>query len=138
MNKKIKTSATKEKRKTSTTQAELKTEQDEIVKLQKYYLSLFIDQSYFVSDGGQLYLTLLPLYYNLKRLGNTKKVVSGKCKRLSIKKMTNRTATDNIVSSSIKWYGHSNFRLVFRGSCLKQRNATFTPPNAITFLLFMN
>ena len=40
------------------TKAELKTEQDKIVKLQTYDLSFFIGQSYFFNDGAQLYLIL--------------------------------------------------------------------------------
>ena len=48
------------------TKAELKAEQDKRVKLQTYDLSLFIGQSYFVSDGAQLHLILQLLYYTLK------------------------------------------------------------------------
>ena len=56
------------------TQAEFKAEQNKIIKLQTCDLSLFIYQSYFANDGAQLYLTLQPLYYNLKRLGDTEKL----------------------------------------------------------------
>ena len=35
----------------------------------------------------------------------------------------------------IKWYENSNFCLIFKGTCLKQRNATFTPPNIINLLI---
>ena len=42
LHEKIKTLATKEKTKTLVTKAELKAEQDKIVKLQKYYLSPFV------------------------------------------------------------------------------------------------
>ena len=37
------------------TQAELKVEQDKIVKLQTFDLSFFIGQSYFTNDGSQNY-----------------------------------------------------------------------------------
>ena len=83
MNEKIKTLATKEKVKKLATKAELKVEQDEIVRLQTYDLSLFIGQSYFVSDGAQLYLIIQLLYYTSKRLGDTEKVVSWNSKGLS-------------------------------------------------------
>ena len=42
LHEKIKTLATKQKTKTLVTKAELKAEQDKIVKLQKYYLSPFV------------------------------------------------------------------------------------------------
>ena len=44
-------------------------------------------------------------------------------------KLATPTTTDNNLSPSIKWYGNSNFCLVFKGSCLKSKNATYTPPN---------
>ena len=102
------------------------------------YLVLFISQSYFVSDGGQFYLILQLIYYTLKRLGDTEQVVSSKSKDLSGKKLTTPTTKDKRVSPSIKWYENSNFCLIFKGSCLKKISTTFTPPNIITFLLFMN
>ena len=42
------------------------------------------------------------LYYILKRLGNTEKVVSWKSKGLSAKKLTTPTTTDNSLSPSFK------------------------------------
>ena len=36
---------------------------------------------------------------------------------------------------SIKCYEDSNFCLSFKGSCLKQKNSTFTPPNRMTFFI---
>ena len=58
---------------------ELKKE-DKIEKLQTYYSSLFIGQSYFFNDKGQLYLIFQILYYTLKRLHNTEEVISLKSK----------------------------------------------------------
>ena len=43
--------------------------------LQTFYLRVFVGQSYFYNDEG-LYSILQPLYYTLKRLGDTEKVVS--------------------------------------------------------------
>ena len=54
LNGKIKTLATKKDIKKSATKAKLKAEQDKVVKLQTYDLSLFIDQSYFINGGAQL------------------------------------------------------------------------------------
>ena len=107
------------KRKTVKTKAELRAEQDKIIKLQTYDLSPFIGQSYFANDGAELYLILQWLYYNFKRLGNTEKVVSWKSKNFLIKKRDTPSTTDNSLSARIKWHKDSNFCLVFRGSCLK-------------------
>ena len=71
-----------EKIKTLATKAELKAEQDKKVKLQKYDSSIFIGQSYFVYNGAQNYLIFQRLYYILKRLTGTGKIVSWKSKCL--------------------------------------------------------
>ena len=78
-------------------------------KLQTFDSSLFIAQSDFNNDGAQLYLILQPLYYALKILGRTKKVVLWKSKCLSAENFTAPTTTDNSLSPSIKWYENSNF-----------------------------
>ena len=49
------------------------------------------------------------LYYTLKRLGNTEKVVLWKSKGLPAEKRYTLTTTDNSLSPSVKWYGNSNF-----------------------------
>ena len=53
LDKKIETSAAK---------AELKTEQNEIVRLQTYDLSLFIAQRYYFNDGSQSFLICQPIF----------------------------------------------------------------------------
>ena len=52
LNEKIKTLATKEEIKTLVIKEELKSEENKIVKLQTYDLSLLIGQSYFNNDGS--------------------------------------------------------------------------------------
>ena len=112
LNEKVKTLATKEeKEKKLATKAELKAEQDKIVTRQIYDLSLFTGQSYFNNDGAQIYLILQLLYYTLKRLGGTEKVVSLKSNGMSTRKCTTLTTTDNSLSPSIKWYENSNLCL---------------------------
>ena len=54
-------------------------------------------------------------------VGDTEKIVSWKSKGLSIEKLITPTTTDNSLSPSINSYGNSNFYLVFKGSCLKQK-----------------
>ena len=75
------------------------------------------------------------LYYTLKKLGDTEKIVSWKSKVLSTGKLTTPTTTDNSLSPSIKWYGNSNFCLVFKGSCLKSKNGNYTHPSGIMFFI---
>ena len=111
--------------------------ENEFKKLQTFDSSDFIGQSYFHTNGAQLYLILQPLYCPLKRLGDTEKVVSWKSRGFLTKKCTTPTATDNSLSLSVKWYENSNFCLIFKESHIQQKNTTFTAPN-ITFLLFMN
>ena len=58
------------------------------------------------------------LYYTLKRLGDTGKIVSCKSKGLFLEKLAPPTTTDNSLSPLISWY--------IKGSCLTQKNATKT------------
>ena len=55
--------------------------------LQTFDIGLFIGQSYLHNDGAQLYLILQPLYYTLKRLGDTEKILSWKSKGLPDEKL---------------------------------------------------
>ena len=135
MNETIKKIATKQEIKKLGRKPELKAEQDKIVKLQTYDLSHFTGQRYFANNLAQLYLVLQPLSYTLERLGFTKIVVSCKSKGLSIEKLTTSTTTNSSLSPSIQWYRDSNFCVIFKESCLKQRNATFTPRNRINLVV---
>ena len=54
---------------------------------------------------------------------------------MSVEKHTTLTITDYSLSPSIKRYEKSNFCLIFQGNCLKQKNATFTPPNIINVFI---
>ena len=58
-----------------------------------------------------------------------KRLYDGNLKVLSAEKLTAPTTTDNSLSLSIKQYGDSNLCIVFKGSCLKQKNETYTSPN---------
>ena len=50
--------------------------ENEFKKLQTFDSNLFISESYFNNNGAQIYLILQSLYYTLKRLDDTEKVVS--------------------------------------------------------------
>ena len=76
-------------------------------KLQTFDSSFFICQSFVFNDGAQLQVIFQPLYYTLKTLGDTEKIVSWKSKALSAE-------NSNSLSPSSKWYENSNFRLVFK------------------------
>ena len=54
---------------------------------------------------------------------------------MSTEKLATPTTTDYSLSLSITWYVNSNFCLVFKLTCLKQKNATYTPPNRIHFFI---
>ena len=97
---------------------EFKKLEDKMENLQTYDSSLFISQSYFFIDRVQLYLIFQTLYYTLKRLNNTEKIVSWKSRGLSVKNLTAPTTADNSPSLTTKWYRNSNFCLVFKESCL--------------------
>ena len=58
-----------------------------------------------------------------------------KIKRFVDQKITTPTTTDNSLSASINWYGDSNFCLSFKVSCLKEKNAIFTPASRIFFFI---
>ena len=52
-------------------------------------------------------------------------------------KLTTNFTADNSLSPSIKWYKNSIFCLIFKGSCLKYKNATFNSPNIIiVFIIY--
>ena len=76
---------------------------------------------------------LQPFYYTLKRLGNTGKVALREYKGFSTKRPTTPTTTDNGLSPSIERYKDSNFCLIFKESCWKQRKATFDTPIGINY-----
>ena len=77
--------------------------------LQTKDLTVIIDHSCFVNVGAQLYIMFQPLYYTLKRLGHTEKIVSWKTKGLVTEKRTTPTTTDNSLSPSIEWFENSTF-----------------------------
>ena len=107
----------------------------ELKELQTFGSCLYISKSYFNNDGAQLYLIFQPFYHTLKRLGDTEIFLSWKSRDLPAEKLTTTTTTDNSLSPSIRWYKNSNVYLIFKGSRLKQKSTTFTPPNIINFFV---
>ena len=72
------------------------------------------------------------LYFNSTKKFS-KKLYYGNLKVCWLKKITTPFNTDNSLSATIKWYEDSKFCLTFKGNCLNQNNATYTPPNRINF-----
>ena len=136
LNEKIKTLATREEIKKLATKTELETEQDKIMKLQTWFKSFYWSKL-LCQYGAQFYLILQPLYYTLKWLGDTEKDVSWKYKGFSTEKLTASTTTDNSLSPSITWYKNSNFYLISKRSCLRQKHSIFTTPNIIHFFYLL-
>ena len=90
--------------------------EDELKKLQTFDSSLFFGQGYFFNDGLQLYLIFQPLYYTLKTLSNSEKVI-WKSKGLSAKELAVPTTADNNLLPTIKQHVDSKFCLVLKESC---------------------
>ena len=72
----------------------------ELKTLQTIDSSLLIGKNYFNNDEEKLFLILQLQYYTLKRLDDTEKVISWKCKDSPDKKLTTPTNTDNSFSPS--------------------------------------
>ena len=72
----------------------------ELKTLQAIDSSLLIGKNYFNNDEEKLFLILQLQYYTLKRLDDTEKVISWKCKDSPDKKLTTTTNTDNSFSPS--------------------------------------
>ena len=73
------------------------------------------------------------LYYTLKKLGNIGKIVSRNLKVCQPKNLLLLLLLR--LSLSISWYGNSNFCLVFKGTCLKEKSTTYIRPNRINFFI---
>ena len=54
---------------------------------------------------------------------------------LSTEKCTTPSTTDNSLSPSIKWHENSKFCLIFKGICLKQKDATYATNYAINVFI---
>ena len=62
----------------------------------------------------------------------TAKIVSGKFKSLLTEKFV---TPNNRLFQASKWYGDSNICIIFKGSCLKQEKANFSPSSEIIFFI---
>ena len=106
------------------------------MKLQIYYLSLFIGQSYFNIDGAQHYLLFQPIYKIVTTFsGLTYKISEWESKGLSNEIFTPPYIVNNSLSPKLLW-NESRIKLKFGGSCLKQEDkAPVTPKNVVNLFI---
>ena len=71
----------------------------------------------------------------MKRIVNTEKVVSWISKGFSHEERTTPTTIDNSLLQSTDWYKYSKLSLIFKETCKKKKNATYTLPNRINFFI---
>ena len=72
------------------------------------------------------------LYYTLKSLGDTEKVVSWKTEDLQLKNVLLLPLPITFFPS-IRCYQNSNFCLISKATRLNKKNTTFPPSNIITY-----
>ena len=104
----------------------------------KHYRHLtqaFIGKSYFNNDGEKLYLILQLLYYTLKRLDDTEKVMSWKCKGSPLKNVLLLPTLIIFFHHQVKWYEKRNFGFNISRKLIKTKNAILNPSDMIIFLL---
>ena len=106
------------------TKAELKAEQDKIIRLQAFNSSYFCGKNYF-EDGTQNYLIFQPMYKDFKKNGNTDHISAWKLKGLSDESKKPLSTCDNSLPPSLSYIG-TKTRVKFVRSCLKQDKIKFT------------
>ena len=97
-------------------------------KLQTFYSSLFIGQSYFNNDGAQLYLIFQTIHKTITTfLGFPNTISEWESQGLSNEKFKPLHTANKSLSPKLLWY-NSRIKLKFNGSCLKQEDqAAYTP-----------
>ena len=104
LDKMIKTLGIKEEIKTLATKVELTAEQDKIVKLETYVLSLFIGQSYFVNDASQNYPVFQLIQKTITTISGLPYTISEwRSKRLSYEKLTPPYTANKSLSPIVLW-----------------------------------
>ena len=117
------------------TKAELKAEQDKIIKLQAFHSSYFRGKSHFEADGTQNYLAFQPMYRYFKKIGNTECISSWKSKGLSDVIVKPPTTSDNNLAPGLSYVGNKA-KVNFDGGCLKQDKITFTRGTIVSIYIF--
>ena len=98
------------------TKAELKTEQDNLVKLQAFDSSYFHGKNHFEDDGTQNYLVFQPVSGYFKMVTNTSKVTAWKSKGLSDGSIKPPLTSDNSLNPGINYFDNARIRVKFDGN----------------------
>ena len=102
---------------TLATKAELKSEQDKIVKLEELDSGYFCGNTHFEIDGTQNHLVFQPGFTYLKTVAN--KVTVWKSKGLSDESNKPPSTSDNSLNPVIGYIGNVKKLVKFDGDCLK-------------------
>ena len=98
--------------------------------------SLFIGQSYFNNDGAQLFFIFQPIYKTITTtfcVPDT--ILEWKSKGLLNEKNQPPYIANKDLSPKLEWMNNSRIKLEFKGSCLKQDKASFTPKNVVNLYI---
>ena len=107
------------------TKAELKAEQDKIIKLQAFNSICFRGKSQFEDDGTQNYILLQPIYRYFKKIDNTNYISLWKSKGLSNEIIKPCITSHNKLAPALSYIGNKT-RVEFDESGLKQDRITIT------------
>ena len=104
-------------------------------KLQTFFLSVFICQSYFNNDGARLYLIFQLINKTVTIFFGLPDIISEcESKKLSNEKFTSPSTSNKSLSPLVKMK-NSRIKLEFKRSCLKQDKAPFTPNNVVSLYI---
>ena len=98
---------------------------NELKKLKTLDLSYFIGRSHFEEDGTKNYLVFQQINRYFKIITNIKYISSWQSKGQSDETIKPPAAPDNSLTPLIDYRGYK-IRVKFTGSCLKQRNISYT------------
>ena len=96
----------KKKVATLATKAELKAEQDKIIKLKAFDSSYSRGKNHFEDDGTQNYLIFQPMYRYFRKIGNTERISSWKSKGLLDEIIKPSTTSDNSLAPALRYIGN--------------------------------
>ena len=96
------------------TKAELKSEQDKIVKLQDFFSRYFHGKNHYKDDGKQSYLFFQPVYKYLKNIANRDHISALKSKGLSDDRIKSPAASNNSFTPALN-HVNSILGLTFNG-----------------------
>ena len=107
---------------TLATKAELKTEQNKIVKLQAFDSGYFRCKNYFVDDETQNYLVFQPVLRYFKRIANSNNISLWKSEGLSDESIKRSAASNNSLAPSLN-YINTKMQVKCDGTYLKQEKS---------------